>query len=165
MKEETKRRKLAELLGIDMPTAPTSPRVVTERENRSREAEAVLEFVQYPTTFRMPTCSRCGNNFAVNRSNVSYCSDKCRAETLAEMGIQFNWDKDPASRWYVVQQGSATTAEPLVVPPEFIKFIVRALKLDLNSSSFDTGSPTNEVIVSSNLNVDIDVDELLAQYG
>lgn len=159
MKEETKRRKLAELLGLDMPTAPTSPRAAIQRENRSREAEAVLEFVSYPTTFRMPSCTRCGNNFAVNRANVSYCSDKCRAEALADMGIKFDWDKDPASRWYVVQHNSATTAEPLVVPPEFIEFIVRNLNINRDSGKDD------EVVVAPDLNKDLDIDELLSQYG
>lgn len=121
MKDETKRAKLVALLGLEAPTNLTGPKPQTLKDTRSREAEAVIAFVTEPQRFARVTCRTCGRDFAVNRANVSQCSDQCRAKELDKLGIQWDWSKDPSTRWYVVSQHGKSTNEPLVIPSEAIQ--------------------------------------------
>lgn len=129
MREDTKRNKLAALLGLDVPTARTDHRPKVAKENISREAEAVINFVSAPQTYARITCRSCGQDFLVNRANVALCSDKCRANELAEMGIDWDWSKSPEERWYVSSQNGRLTNEPLVVPSTALRALETAYML------------------------------------
>lgn len=120
-KEARNRDKLAELLGMDAPPRATSGSSAVIRQDRSREAEAVLTFVDKPLTFIKKACKTCGRGFLVDRSNVSCCSDKCRADALKVLGIDWDWAKPPESRWYFSYQGDKVTNEPLVVGPTLLE--------------------------------------------
>lgn len=112
MKAETKKAKLAELLGIEIPTEGKR----TEQQTASREAEAVLAYYEDSSTFAEKMCKYCEQVFAVNRGCVAYCSDKCRTKALADIGIDWDSAKPVEERW-ALYQGSKQTAEPLTVPP------------------------------------------------
>lgn len=118
MREHKKREKLAALLGLDVPTKASGPPRQVAKESRSREAEAVIQFVETPRAFAIVKCKNCGDEFLVNRGNVSMCSDTCRARALAKIGIEWDWSKNPAERWYATSVLSQTTNEPLIVPPQ-----------------------------------------------
>jgi hypothetical protein len=120
-KEARNRDKLAELLGLEAPPKATSSSSAVLRQDRSREAEAVLTFVDKPLTFIKRACKVCGRGFLVDRSNVSCCSDTCRANGLKALGIEWDWSKPPESRWYFSYQGDKVTNEPLVVGPALLE--------------------------------------------
>lgn len=120
--------KLAALLGLEAPTV-TAPPPKVARQNVSREAEALITFVESPNTFARITCRVCGHDFLVNRANVTCCSDVCRASELEVLGIKWDWSKPPESRWYVSSQGGKLTNEPLVVPPAALAALIDALAL------------------------------------
>lgn len=109
MKEEKYRERLAALLGIQVPPEPT-PEEIRENESKSREAEAVIAFVENPNGFKERDCNNCGKQFAVNRANVAYCSDHCRKVALESKGLRWNPEKTPEERWGV--------NEPLTVSPQ-----------------------------------------------
>jgi len=109
---DKERAKLAALLGIDAP-APVNTQ---EQETVSREAEATLAYMEDPKHFIRKTCKMCNRTFAHTRGAVAFCSDTCRAEGLALIGIQWNWLRPPDQRWRHMP-------EPLVVPPEAITVI------------------------------------------
>lgn len=118
MREHKKREKLAALLGLDAPTKASGPPRKVTQENRSREAEAVIQFVETPRAFAVVKCKNCKQEFLVNRANVALCSDSCRAKDLAKIGIEWDWSKNPSERWYVASVLSKITNEPLIVPPQ-----------------------------------------------
>lgn len=159
MREDTKRNKLAALLGLDVPTARTDHRPAVLRDNASREAEAVINFVKAPQTYARVTCRSCGQEFLVNRANVALCSDRCRANELAEMGIDWDWNRSPESRWYVSSQNGRLTNEPLVVPPLALKALETAYllwgKKDTNVSSLDVGDAHSVLDLGDNQVVEI----------
>ncbi len=86
MKAETAQKKLAALLGLEdsLPVNPSSLPVTERYANatRSREAEAVIDYVAEPYRYRKVNCRVCSKDFAVDRSNVATCSDTCRAYLL-----------------------------------------------------------------------------------
>jgi hypothetical protein len=113
LKEQRDKERLATLLGI-APPEPNSPTGETY-DNISREAEAVIALIERPTRFTIRTCHQCKQDFAVNRANVAYCSDVCRAAQLEELGLTWDWNKPPESRWYYCAWTDKINTEPLVV--------------------------------------------------
>lgn len=114
MKPETRARKIAELFGIDVPKPP-SPQEIARRNNRSREAEAVILFHENPEKFLQRECRVCRKTFAVNRANISMCSDDCRSVHINDV-IGLEWSptgRSPEERWKPQTGGQ----EPLIVPP------------------------------------------------
>lgn len=109
--------KLAQLLGIQVPDGP----VITS-EDASREAEAVLAYYDDPTKFIVKKCKQCGEAFRVNRSNVAYCMDACRARALKAIGLTWDPTRTAADRWRAIYK-SDKVFEPLVVPSEIATFI------------------------------------------
>lgn len=149
MKPETAQKKLAALLGLEPPTAPSSDPVIKHSNaTRSREAEAVIDYIATPYRYRKETCRVCRREFAVDRSNVACCSDKCRADELAKIGIIWDWSKDPSERWILTGK---KTAEPLVVPPEVLPLAMEAAR---NQSA---GSPKTQTPEPPS----VDIDDLL----
>lgn len=137
MREDKKRQraqnKLAELLGLEVPKL-TGPKPQDAIATASREAQATLEFVHNPQKFQKKICSHCERSFYVNRGQVGCCSDICSAKELAKIGIDWNWDKPPESRWGVRFSGDSMTREPLIVPPEALetlRYLVAYLGDDL----------------------------------
>lgn len=112
------KNKLAELLGIEAPDNPTGPTAARIRDDNSREAEAVLDFLVNPKHYRNKECRHCGKSFTVNRANVALCSDYCREKELAAVGITWRWDRTPDQRWYYAYDGDPRSTEPLVIGPE-----------------------------------------------
>lgn len=108
MKDEKRKERLAALLGLELPPEPTQEEI-DEKNQISREAEAVIAYVENPKGFREQECNNCGRLFAVNLGHVAFCSDHCRKVTLESKGIYWNPNKRPEERWGTV---------PLVVPPE-----------------------------------------------
>lgn len=109
-KAERNRNRLAELFGLQehLPTEPTPPPGELQL-TASREAEAVIEYIKRPQTFKQVECGQCGGTFATDRGNVKYCSDRCRAKWLENIGIIWNPSKPQEERW--------DYREPLIVPP------------------------------------------------
>lgn len=148
-KKARSRDKLAELFGLETPTPPTGPSAIRLKEDRSREAEGVLAYIENPTRFTTIKCRRCAKDFMVNRSNVALCSDLCREHELADVGIEWRWDRSPEERWYYVYDGDKRNTEPLVIGPVATKMILDnslgepkkvvvagvAASLDLNENS------------------------------
>lgn len=111
MKLETRRAKIAELLGLDwQPPTPEEPR--TEANDLvSREAEAVLGYLTTPLgnhfvlhQFRERQCKFCEVSFITSLANVGYCSDECRQKALKEYGIKWNPEKPAEERWAGIPQ-------------------------------------------------------------
>ena len=103
---------LAALLGIEPPKGP-----IASVEDHSREAEAVLAYTSNPKDYKTVACKRCNRDFAVNRGNVAYCSDTCRAADLKDLGIEWSPGKSAADRWKW-NEYATKVYEPLVVGPE-----------------------------------------------
>jgi len=149
-KEARRREQLAALFGMDAPPPSESAPLRIAHENGSREAEAVIAFLDRPTTFVERSCQNCGKDFAVNRGNVSLCSDTCRAAFLLEkFGIVWDWNKPPNERYYYripgietqwdfpdtpkgraerlersrLEEARAYAAEPLSVSPDTLRVL------------------------------------------
>lgn len=116
-KEEKAVAQLAKMLsklGIqDLPT-------VIPEQDPEREAEAVLQFLEAPKTFRARECKReiCHNMFSSNYRAVAYCSNACRALDLAAEGIKWDPYKNPEERW--------GGEPPLIIGPEAMQFLLEA---------------------------------------
>ena len=113
MSDEIRKKRLAELLGMDVPEPEAPPGI--EDDTNSREAEGVIAYFQTPQLFKEIECAECGKPFAVNRANVSRCSDHCRARYLESIGIIWDKTKPPHERWDM--------KEPLVVPPPALELL------------------------------------------
>jgi hypothetical protein len=127
MKDETKLNKLAALFGLQehVPAKPTppDPRESEKAVQRSREAEATILYLEEPARFVTRKCGHCDEVFAVDRTNISMCSDTCRTKHLLEkFGIEVDLSKrTPTERW---RQGTGGR-EPLIVPPAVITLLSR----------------------------------------
>lgn len=101
MKDETRLKKLAELLGITQEVEVH----VEKKNNRNkvieipeseiesfRAAQGVLYFLQAPELFTARLCKwrECQQPFAVSRQFVAYCSYTCLKDSLADIGIDWN---------------------------------------------------------------------------
>lgn len=119
MSDEIRRKRLAELLGIEAPVEPTREQKM-EAANRSREAEATLLYMENRAGFVKRACIQCKRMFAVNRVSIGYCGDKCRQIALMDRGLV--WDpfaEDPKERWSTGRGGQ----EPLTVPPDVLELL------------------------------------------
>ncbi len=125
MKRDTKLDKLAAMLGIERPKPPTKDEVEQGVLN-SREAEAVIAFGNRTQRFIQRECVQCGYTFAVNRSNISCCSDTCRQHyCLHKYGLSLDLNaRTPEERW-MMQTGGP---EPLIVPPTVLPLILQAIQ-------------------------------------
>ena len=86
---------------MDAPPPSESAPLRVEHQNGSREAEAVIAYLERPVAFVERSCKMCGADFLVNRGNVTLCSDTCRANyLLREFGIDWDWNKPPNERYY-----------------------------------------------------------------
>lgn len=162
MKEEKKRAraadKLAELFGLQehLPTELPSPTIISN--NKSREAEAVLAYMDSHKRFAQRPCKWCESTFASDRGNVAYCSDLCRQKALAELGILWNPNKDPRERWdfkMVISDGvevltnENVSREPLTVPPPALVVADLALEAQKQDTVLKEVSDASSVLSES----------------
>lgn len=112
--KKTDAEKLAELLGIEAPKG--NPHETPE--DVSRQAEAALQYAETPKSFIRKNCKSCGRTFAHTRGAIAYCSNACRARSLEQIGISWDWNKPTEVRWELYEGG-----EPLIVPPEALALI------------------------------------------
>lgn len=127
--------KLAALLqdlGASVKTASHDEYKEAAKENRrrrpsadGRDAEAVLKCLFLPAAYTFKQCKRCGETFGTNYRSVAYCSDNCRAKTLAQAGIEWDPTKREEERW----GGSAVPREaPSIIPPAAVKALWQMLQ-------------------------------------
>lgn len=145
MKPSTKQRKLAEMFGLELP----DPKKQKQRANVSREAEAALAYYEEPTAFTHRICKNCKREFAVNRAQVAYCSDYCRTEALAAIGIDYDVNAPIEQRWGI--------KEPLVVVPEALTVIRQVSESEPRGSENPQQLPEVEDPVA--------IDDYLASLG
>lgn len=125
MKEETRLKRLqakaAAAFGVVLPPAvePITDQQLKANQDVSREAEAVIAYINDPRKFIQKECDSCGGTFAVNRGNVARCSDDCRTRWLARRGIIWDPNKDPSERW--------DFREPLVILPQVLSPLLENL--------------------------------------
>jgi len=155
MKEDTKRAKLAALLGLEehLPTEPTPDQAI-EQQTASREAEATAAYIAQPQRFIRKKCKECEAEFASDRGNVAYCNDNCRKNWLARIGIIWDPKKPPSQRWdFVVvtnDNGETTsvgsTREPLTVPPPALVVADLAVEVLAAQSQESQNTAVNETV-------------------
>lgn len=110
--EETKRRKIAKLLGIEyVPDKEPTTEDKEEVVKASREAEAVLDYISRSGQgYIRKECPVCLAIFSTDRRSVGYCSDNCRKVQLQGFGIDWDPNKIGPERW-------GMTGEPLTLGP------------------------------------------------
>lgn len=120
MKADKKAERLAALFGLEAPKPP-SPAELRRKAHVSREAEAVILYVEEPAKFLERECRICHRHFAVNRSHIAFCSDDCRSVHLNDV-IGLEWSptgRTPEERWSAQTGGP----EPLIVPPAALTLV------------------------------------------
>ena len=117
MRDEIKAARLAALFGLPEEVVPKKPTAAQQeaRDDVSREAEAAIAYLTTPTGFVQRECRNCGHIFAVNRANISLCSDSCREHYLLSVyGLEVDLKaRTPQERWAQNTGGP----EPLIVAP------------------------------------------------
>ena len=142
MRADTKKAKLAALLGIEIKKPPTAKEL--EQGTISREAEGVIAFGNRTQRFTQRECIQCGGIFAVNRSNISCCSDICRKHHL-EFKFGIVWDPNARTleeRWSAQTGGP----EPLIVPARVLPLIEIALENHIRTEQQQTLQSLDELL-------------------
>lgn len=123
MKAETKKARIAALLGIELPKPPTKEEL-EDATQVSREMEAVIAFGNRSQKMVQRECVNCGGIFAVNRSSISCCSDTCRQHYLLHnFGLEVDLKaRTPEDRWSMSTGGP----EPLIVPPAVLPLVLES---------------------------------------
>lgn len=90
-------------------------------ERAQFHAEAVLHFLQYPSTSRIvKSCKECGEPFSTYYKSVAYCDYPCLKAGLKRVGLlweetEYDYDaKTNVERW-------GNYEPPLVIPPAAIQ--------------------------------------------
>lgn len=104
-------KKLSETLGIDvnqlLEEVPLTEIGEQATIRRQAEAESVLFYVNSRgKNFESKPCKYCGKLFLHTYINIEYCSESCRAQALAELGIIWNYNRlTDSQRWNVNNTG------------------------------------------------------------
>lgn len=99
--------------------------VKEEKASRPRasdmDAEAVLLVLRQPAAFTYKVCKRveCKEPFGTNYHSVAYCSNRCRAKDLLDLGVTWDPSKTEEERW--------AGEPPLMIPPAAVKVLRRLL--------------------------------------
>ncbi len=101
-------------------SVPSVENLSEGKKEASRQAEAVADFFERPNRYIAKNCLTCGRGFLVNYPSVSRCSDQCRREYLAAIGIQWSPYKTAEERW-------APSDVPLTIPPAALAVLAAAL--------------------------------------
>ena len=80
-----------------------------------------IAYMSEPKGFTQRPCRGCGKTFAVNRANISCCSDICRMDVLSnDYGLDLDITaRTPAERWSVRTGGR----EPLTIEPPILELL------------------------------------------
>ena len=102
MKESTKQerhnKRLAQLLGMN-PEDVQALRSKEDADDKVREAQAILLFVERPEAFISKKCDECHGQFLTTYQFVSVCSTLCRLKSLERIGVEWNPLHTPEERW------------------------------------------------------------------
>lgn len=102
MKESTKQerhnKRLAQLLGMN-PEDVQALRSKEDADDKVREAQAILLFVERPEAFISKKCDNCHGQFLTTYQFVSVCSTMCRISSLERIGVEWNPLHTPEERW------------------------------------------------------------------
>lgn len=149
-KQERANKKLAEILakrGYDTQTLDLDDHAPTESiSQQSLEGEAVLAYWERGREFREKDCTQCGKRFATNYNSVANCSDKCRRDALAAIGITWSPVKTQHERW--------GRTPPLVVPQEAL-ILLAEIRQQQNEPQ-----PNGNVLIESDHQLELDVHTL-----
>lgn len=130
MKESTRQRKaeekhnaeIARLLGLDQETVQ-SLRDTQTADDKIREAQAVLLFVEKPDAFISKKCDFCHGHFLTTYQFVSVCSTQCRIASLEKIGISYNPLHTPEERWKRTQIPTEYS-----IPPKAVQLLIELAK-------------------------------------
>lgn len=162
----TNKRKLqgvADLFGMDLDELMAKGRqavpMIWDNTKAQLEAEAVLLFVaKRGKGFKVEACKWCKQDFAHTYTNVAYCSEHCRSESLKEIGIQWNPDgRSDIERW--------DNRMPMVIGPYGTE---RALEwLEKNPEQLELPAELHPYIpkLDDTAAKDAEVDEILRKMG
>lgn len=70
-------------------------------DDKVAEAQAVVNYLEAPQTFKEKICKHCGEPFLYrwNRDAIAYCSIQHMADSLRELGLVWDPSRDPHERW------------------------------------------------------------------
>ena len=83
-------------------------------DDRAYAAEARLIFHDDPKAFHDKTCKRCGRMFVADYKFVSLCSNRCRKDSLREIGIIWDESRPYEDRWLPNRPPLIVTAEAMI---------------------------------------------------
>lgn len=112
--QEKQNKEIARLLGLD-PETVQSLRDTQTADDKIREAQAVLLFVEKPDAFISKKCDNCKQQFLTTYQFVSVCSTQCRIESLEKIGIAYNPLHTPEERWKRTQIPTEYSIPPRAV--------------------------------------------------
>lgn len=127
MKESTRKAReqrkhdemLAQLLGITLEEVQAS-REKEERDDKTREVQAIHLFLEQPDAFMTKVCDQCNGLFMTNYKFVSLCSTPCRVKSLDKMGITWNPMHTATERW-----SRAQIPAEYSIPPAALKTLLQ----------------------------------------
>lgn len=150
MKESTKQRKIdewgAKLFGVTLEEY-RKMRGDEEQSDKTREAQAVLLFMEHPHAFMQKECDECGMIFMTTYKFVSLCSNACRIKSLRRMGIEWNPSRNPDERWR-----RAKIPVDYTIPPHALDVLLSLAKTQQQKSeshiSLDDSLPGLRTVVA-----------------
>jgi hypothetical protein len=114
IKQQRENEKIARLLGLD-PETVQSLRDTQTADEKIREAQAILLFVEKPDAFISKKCDTCHAQFLTTYQFVSVCSTPCRIAALEKVGITYNPLHTPEERWKRTQIPTEYSIPPKAV--------------------------------------------------
>lgn len=93
------------------PTETVAPAPVVRDKNEEAANELILRSLWRPGSIRIVKCKQCTQEFGTNYYSVAYCSRECRAAALADMGLDYDYEKPEGLRY----DGHVP---PTTIPPE-----------------------------------------------
>lgn len=117
LKQERYKRKLAELLNLNLEVIPKEPPLSSA--DLSRIAESVLLYFRQPELFTKFICEWCEREFATNKHFGRFCSRNCSIANSDKLGIPRKNFDPPSILW------SHHTAEPIKITPDMLQLLDR----------------------------------------
>ncbi len=179
MKETTKQerhnKRLAQLLGMN-PEDVQALRSKEDADDKVREAQAILLFVERPEAFISKKCDECHGQFLTTYQFVSVCSTLCRLKSLERIGVEWNPLHTPEERW----KRSKIPTE-YSIPPRALRILLQLAEKQQQLQGFDElisepPEPTPNIPPSYNdvqesppakllASADVEAEELLKEFG
>lgn len=134
-KAKREQEKLAAYLGISVEELPDYQQEISDSNERTRNAQAVLLFLERPGEFISKKCDYCRGSFLTTYQFVSNCSDSCRRKSLERIGITWDPARTPEERWK-----RANIPTEYTVPPRALEILLEIAK-DQATKEIDCDSP------------------------